>query len=379
MRVGIDDLNLAAGRRCIDFARLVESGGHSASALADVGFCRRSVLNVWEDPITLATEAAQPLIDDRDQIGLMLVGTETGLDYGKPLSSYLHRTLHLGPHCRNAEIKHACYGGTMALRLACAWVREHSTKKALVISTDISRRHNGSAAELTAGVGAVAMVVCAEPRVLDIGLASGCAAEEVWDVARPTRTQEYQDPILSLCAYLDAVESAWNDLVQSTRLTLETFQYVLYHCPLVSLVRQAHIMLSGSSGDFENRVEPTLGFNRQLANIYGGSLYASLLGLLEERALEEGTCIGLFSYGSGACAEFLTGRIGSSTAHVRRHNVSARLASRQPCTVPEWHAAEEELEAQLRASDLEITSPADASPVVLERIERWHRTYRSVD
>jgi 3-hydroxy-3-methylglutaryl CoA synthase len=376
MRVGIDDLNLAAGRRCIDFVQLVESGRHTASALADVGFWRRSVLNVWEDPVTLATEAAEPLVDDPNQIGLMLVGTETGVDYGKPLSSYLHRTLGLGPHCRNAEIKHACYGSTMALRLACDWVREHRTEKALVISTDICRPHDGTAAELTAGVGAVAMVVCAEPRVLDIDPASGCAAQEVWDVARPTRTREHQDPILSICAYLDALEGAWNDLASSTQLPLKDLRYILYHCPLISLVRQAHMMLTGSPRDFQERVEPTLGLNRELGNIYGGSLYASLIGLVEARDLEEGTPIGLFSYGSGACGEFFTGRVGPSATYLRRHHVTSRIASRQPCAVSEWLKAEEALQAQLQASDLEIVSPANAGPLVLERIKEWHRTYR---
>ena len=376
MKVGIDDVSLAAGRRCIDLNALVKHGRHSVTDLSNVGFVRRSVLDIWEDPVTLAAEAARPLIEDPDAIGLMLVGTETGLDYGKPLSSYLHRILKLGPHCRNAEIKHACYGTTMAVRLACSWACQNADRKALVVGTDICRRQNGATAELSAGIGAVAMSVCVAPRVLEVEPISGCAAQETWDVARPTLTYEHGDPILSLYSYLDALEMAWEDLRTSTGIVLDDLRYLLYHCPAISLVRQAHRVLTGGLDDFEDRVEPSLGLNRQLANIYGGSLYASLLGLLESRDVPEGTRIGLFSYGSGACAELWIGRVGCNPLRVRRHKVAARMAARAPCTVEEWLSAEEALEQQLAAADLEIASPGASGQLVLESIRGWHRSYR---
>jgi len=303
------------------------------------------------------------------------VGTETGLDYGKPISSYLHRVLGLSSSCRNSEIKHACYGATMALRLACSWVREHPGRKALVAGTDICRRHSGPT-ELTAGLGAVAMTVCAEPRVLEVDLLSGCAASETWDVARPTPNFEFGDAVLSLCSYLDLLEMAWDDLARSAGARLDDFEYLLYHCPLVSMARQAHAALTGSDDDFETRVEPALRFNREVANIYGGSLYASLLGLLETRHLSPGTRIGLFSYGSGACAEFWTGTAGPDPLRVRRHGVGMKLARRRPATVAEWLAADEALEAQLSAPDWQRPDDPCASGLVLDRISQWHRNYR---
>jgi 3-hydroxy-3-methylglutaryl CoA synthase len=375
MRVGIDDLNLFAGRRAIDLRLLVEAGRHTPSDLANVGFCRRSVLDACEDPVTLAGEAARPLIEDPGEIGLLLAGTESGLDYGKPISSYLHQVLGLGPSCRNAEIKHACYGATMALRLACSWVREHPSRKALVVGTDICRRHHGPT-ELTAGLGAVAMIVSAEPRVLTVDPVSGSAAQETWDVARPTATFEFGDAVLSLCSYLDLAEMAWEELSGATGLALDDFEYLLYHCPLISMARQAHATLGGSADDFASRVEPALRFNREVANIYGGSLYASLMGLLETRDLAEGARLGLFSYGSGACAEFWTGQAGPEAQRVRRHGVAAQLAQRRPCSMPEWLAADEALEAQLSAADWERPAESEARGLVLDRISGWHRSYR---
>jgi 3-hydroxy-3-methylglutaryl CoA synthase len=263
----------------------------------------------------------------------------------------------------------------MALRLACSWVRENPNRKALVIGTDICRRQSGPA-ELIAGLGAVAMTVCAEPRVLQVDPVSGCAALETWDVARPTRAFEYADPMLSLCAYLDAVEMAWEDLRRATGLEWEQLEYVLYHCPSIPLVRQAHALLSAGTDDFSERVEPGLALNRETANIYSASLYVSLLGLLEVKDVNPGARIGLFSYGSGACAEFWTGRIGDQASRVRRHGAWARMAARTCCSIAEWLEADEALERQLTASDLDLSGMTGPGAIALERIVGWHRIYR---
>ena len=54
---------------------------------------------------------------------------------------------------------------------------------------------------------------------------------------------------------------------------------------------------------FENSRE----YNRQVGNIYTGSLYLSLLSLLEQdETLTSGDRIGMFSYGSGAVGEFFS-------------------------------------------------------------------------
>ncbi len=47
-----------------------------------------------------------------------------------------------------------------------------------------------------------------------------------------------------------------------------------------------------------------------MGNIYTGSLYLALASLLEAEADKlEGQRIGLFSYGSGCCAEYFAGRV----------------------------------------------------------------------
>jgi hydroxymethylglutaryl-CoA synthase len=77
-----------------------------------------------------------------------------------------------------------------------------------------------------------------------------------------------------------------------------------------------HVMsLEGASeaeadASYAAEVASSLRLPSQVGNIYTGSLYLALASLLEAEAGElEGQRIGLFSYGSGCCAEYFAGRV----------------------------------------------------------------------
>src|SRR5262249_14832459 len=149
----------------------------------------------WEDAVTLAVNAARPLLtrDDVAAIGLLIVASETSVDQAKPISSWVHRFLDLPPDCRNFEVKHACYGATAGLQMAVAWLASGLAKnrKALIISTDLSLLHIGEPWEPVLGASATAVLLSCQPQVLAYEL--GCAgvyAHEVSDVIRPTSVVE---------------------------------------------------------------------------------------------------------------------------------------------------------------------------------------------
>jgi 3-hydroxy-3-methylglutaryl CoA synthase len=372
-RSGIDDLNIYASTMAVDFSAIAAARGLSDKPLRQAHFERRSVLPPFEDPVTLAVNAARPLVEagGTEPFALLIVATETGLDFGKPISSYVHRYLGLNPACRNFEIKHACYGGTAALQMAIGWVRSCADlgqrHKALVIMTDIARRQFDTPAELTAGAGAVALSVAMEPRVLAVDPPSGCAAREVYDVARPTATLEWDDPVLSLSAYLDLFEAATHSYRQATGIrSLERhFDALVYHTPLMSLVEEAHRLLLETERDvctanevdasFRRLVGASMGYSRELANVYTGNLYAGLASLLDaDPALRDGARVGLFSYGSGACGEFFGGTLGpEACAVVGAHAIGKNLASRLRIGVPEYHAGVLAVEQSLVAAEFD--------------------------
>jgi 3-hydroxy-3-methylglutaryl CoA synthase len=61
--VGIDDLNLYASSLCIDYASIASARPYAESMLDHVRFLRRSLLPPYEDPVTLAVNAAKPIVD----------------------------------------------------------------------------------------------------------------------------------------------------------------------------------------------------------------------------------------------------------------------------------------------------------------------------
>ncbi len=337
VRIGIDDLNVYGSTLCVDALDLAAARGTPASAMASIGLQRRSLAPSFEDPVTLAVNAARPLVAG-PAIGLLVVATESGIDFAKPASSYVHHWLGLPSGCRHIEVKHACYGGTAALQLASAWVRERTDRRALVIMTDMARKLFGDPAEPAEGAGAVAMVVSAHPRVLALDPWSGVAAREIYDVMRPTPTREVIHSALSLAAYLDLLEVAWDGYAAAAGPEAwDRLARICYHTPVTPLVRQAHGLLvetvrpEGSEADaarsFEEMVAPSHRYTRELGNTYSACLYAALAGLVDSGFTGR---TGLYSYGSGSCAEFFSGVVGERAAEiVGRHGIAASLAARR--------------------------------------------------
>jgi 3-hydroxy-3-methylglutaryl CoA synthase len=162
--VGIEKLRVYPCSMALDLAELCAARGHDPADIRDTMMIdQRSVNAPYEDPVTMAVNAANAMLsdDDRRSIELLIVGTESGVDQEKPISTWVHRYLGLTAHCRNFELKHACYSGTAGLGMAANWIASGMAgeAKALVITTDQSRMHLGKPYEFVMGAGAAAVLV----------------------------------------------------------------------------------------------------------------------------------------------------------------------------------------------------------------------------
>src|SRR5581483_2266997 len=97
----------------IGVAELLAARGLDRSRMSNLLMERKSVNLPVEDPVTNAVNAAKPLVDgltpaEREAIELVVIGTESGLDFGKPISTYVAHYLGLPRRCRSFEVKHAC-------------------------------------------------------------------------------------------------------------------------------------------------------------------------------------------------------------------------------------------------------------------------------
>lgn len=328
---------------------------------AGLGVHEMAIASPCEDVVTLAATAGARVLRaagvDPREIGMLLVATETGVDHAKPVGIFVHELLGIGPRCRVFELKHACYAGTAALMTAADWVRSGRAagRKALVIAADIARYAIGSAGEPTQGAGAAAMIVGDEPRVLALGERSATYAASVYDFWRPHgRREALVDGKFSVECYLGALRAAFGEFRAAEGLGddacfSDRVARLLYHCPFPKMAVKAHRALMEDdlraaphrwarvesaldaeiAASFERLVEPALTAARRVGNTYTASLYVCLADTIERHAAAlAGTRLGLFSYGSGSCAEYFDGMVPREVERVADTGVAASLAGR---------------------------------------------------
>lgn len=278
--------------------------------------------------VDLAVEAARRAIERWDgsleDIGLIAVGTETALDMSRPLSAWVADKLGLSGAVRSYEVKHACYGGTLALRQALEWKMSGAAgdKAALAIAADVALYEPRDPGEPTQGAGAVAMVVD-EPRLAAIDTVSHPWSEPAFDFWRPVgESFPRVDGPFSLDCYKRAAEHCFGALIgeRSAQEALSEFAAICFHVPFPKMVKKAFLHTGevlGLDADraaqlFAERVDPAMGWNRSTGNAYTASLWISVAEALA--GLAAGERLAAFSYGSGFGAEVLTLEAGPAAA-----------------------------------------------------------------
>jgi len=357
---GIDKIGVYPAQLAVSMERLCAARGEGLAAFRQrMLLDERSLNPPWEDPVTMAVNAADAILDeaDRASIELLIVGTESGVDQEKPISTWIHRHLRLGPNCRNLEVKHACYGATGALQLALPWLASNRSAdpKALIISTDQSRMHLNSTHEFVGGAAATAVLLTQNPRMLEIEIGeSGYWTSDVWDLARPTSAVEIVDDGLSLLTYLEALEGAYRHHITRAGRTVDfdgDFRRHVYHAPFGGLAMLAHKRLAAkvlglsapdARAHFERKTLPSLRYLRRIGSTYGSSTFIALLALLaEDEDVRQGDRIAVFGFGSGACGEFYSVRVAPQARDTARQaRLPELLDARQQVTVEEYECIE---------------------------------------
>lgn len=372
-RVGIEKLRVYPCSMALDMDRLCAARGHDPADIRDTMMIdQRSVNPPYEDPVTMAVNAARPMLTEQDRrsVELLIVATESGVDQEKPISTWVHRYLELPPNCRNFEVKHACYGGTAGLVMAASWIASGlaGRGKALVITTDQSRMHLGKPYEFVMGAGAAAMLVSGQPRLLELELgSSGYFTNEVSDLTRPTSRVETGNSETSLLSYLDGLDGAFEHYVERVGKPVDVdthFKKIIYHTPFGGITFLAHKeMLRRDAArsnreaweHFAHRSLPALRHLRRMGGTYSSSTFVGMLGLVDSSDdLAPGDRVGIYSYGSGSCAELYSVLIGPQAREVAREaDLGALLDQRYDLSVPEYEAVEKLRTAQIDEGDYE--------------------------
>ena len=349
MTVGIDKINFFVPPYFIDMTDLAHARDVDPNKFhIGIGQDQMAITPKTQDIVTLAANAAKPMLtaEDLATIDMVIVGTESGIDESKASAVVLHRLLGIQPFARSFEIKEACYGGTAALQFAKNHVQLHPESKVLVVAADIARYGLNTGGEPTQGAGAVAMLVTANPRILALNDDNVMLTQDIYDFWRPVG-HEYPlvEGKLSNETYIQSFQKIWAENKRRTQATMADYQALAFHIPYTKMGKKALLAVLESEPETEHerilaRYEESIAYSRRVGNLYTGSLYLGLISLLEHsEQLKAGDRVGLFSYGSGAVAEFFSGQLveGYET-QLQRTAHEELLGQRQQLSIADYEA-----------------------------------------
>jgi polyketide biosynthesis 3-hydroxy-3-methylglutaryl-CoA synthase-like enzyme PksG len=357
MPVGIESINAYGGVAYLDIRTLFKARDLDLSRFDNLMMEKKSVSLPCEDPVSNGVNAAKPIIEaltpqEINNIELLIAATESAVDFGKALSTYLHDYLGLTRQCRLFEIKQACYAGTAALQMAINTITASANPhaKALVIATDTTRavaRHTYG--EPSQGVAAVAMLISRNPEILAVDPgAYGLYGYEVMDTCRPKPELEVGDNDLSLLSYLDCFENSYTNYAKKVdNVDFETtFDYLVFHTPFPGMVKGAHRKLMRQLKkyppekieiDFRRRVMPSFKYCVEVGNVYSATTYLALCGLVDTVEIDTVKRVGIFSYGSGCSSEFYSGTVTpQAKSKLARMEIAKQLKQRYPLAMEEY-------------------------------------------
>ncbi|MGD1704679.1 hydroxymethylglutaryl-CoA synthase family protein [Dapis sp. BLCC M229] len=365
-QVGIEALNVYGGIAKLDVQMLAQARQLEMTRFDNLMMKEKTVAMPYEDPVSYAINAAKPIIDslndlEKKSIEMVVTCSESGIDFGKSMSTYIHDYLGLSRGCRMFEVKQACYSGTAGLQIALNFILSQTSPgaKALVIATDISRfsvaeggdalSEDWSFAEPSNGAGAVAILVSDVPKIfqVDVGC-NGYYGYEVMDTCRPNPDSEAGDADLSLLSYLDCCENAYLEYQERVNGVdyQKTFNYLSFHTPFGGMVKGAHKSMMRKmkkakpveiEEDFQRRVMPGLVYCQQVGNIMGATVLLSLASTIDNGEFDQPRRIGMFSYGSGCCSEFYSGFVTPEGKQSQaQQGISAQLAQRHSLSWNEY-------------------------------------------
>ena len=366
MNGGIEKMNFYGGMAMVDVCKLASYRKLDTARFDNLLIDEKSVALPFEDPVSYAINAALPLVnslseEDKNSIELLITCTESGIDAGKSISTYLHKYLNLKRNCRLFELKNACYSGTAGLQMAINFILSNTSPnaKALVVASDISRfipskggdilMEDWAYAEPSSGAGAAAVLVSNKPNVfrIDVG-ANGYYGYEVMDTCRPVPDSEAGNADLSLMSYLDCCENAFSEYckrVDNVDIN-STFHYLAFHTPFGGMVKGAHRNLMRKFShidkkeigqDFERRMYPGLTYCRRVGNVMGATLFLSLISTIDNGIYNNAKRVGCFSYGSGCCSEFFSGIVTKEAQGIQKEfEISKKLDNRYELNMDEY-------------------------------------------
>lgn len=384
MRIGIDRMAFATTNDYLDLVELAKERGVDPNKFTiGIGQDLQAVVPPTQDIVTLGATAAKKLLTPEleKNISTVIVATESGIDNSKASAIYIKHLLGLSDFTRTVEMKEACYSATAAIQFAKGVVALNPQETVLVIAADIARYGLNTPGEVTQGAGAVAMLISRNPHILTLEDTTVAYSKDIMDFWRPLyATEALVDGKYSTNVYIEFFLQTFTRYQQLTGRELADFAALTFHMPFTKMGKKGlEGLLKDRNDEVAQRLRTQLTasqlFSRQVGNLYTGSLYLSLMSLLQNSDLRAGSRIGLFSYGSGAEGEFYTGILEDGYEHYM-NNIQEELKHRHQVSVAEY---EKLFSSQLGMNDrdIEFDVTNDPLPFVIKGQKDHQRIYEA--
>ena len=374
MKIGIDKIGVYVPKTYLDLVTLAKARGVDPDKYTiGIGQKKMAIPMENEDVVTMALEAALTILtpEDRHAIDTILFTTESGVDFSKAAGIYAHAWLGLSPQVRVLELKQACYASTGALRMAIDHVKLYPQKKVLVLSSDIAWYGFESGGEVTQGAGAIALLIAANPKIAEVHEGT-VRVENQYDFYRPSYSKvPVVDGKLSIKCYQDILAQVQDHQV---------YPYTCFHMPFANMAKKANDVLTHPMT--LEHLELVKGYGQEVGNIYNGSLYLSLLSVLDQAPEDlSNVTLGMYAYGSGAIGEFFTLTVQPTYKQALNSAAIDRLFNeRHELSMEAYEAAMKGYEQRESSADytVDVRFNRPDQSFVLKAIQHGHRSYDKI-
>ena len=199
MKTGIDSISFDVAKLHLPIKTLAKARDIEPEKLEKgLGLIKMTLPDIHQDVIVFAANALTKLIQDNNlnlnEIARIYVGTESGIDSSKPVSSFLIALMEQKfgadslSECDVVDFTFACIGGVDALQNCIDFIKLNPNKKAIVVTTDFAKYDLNSTGEYTQGAGALAMLITSNPRIIAFENHWATSTKGVFDFFKPFRT-----------------------------------------------------------------------------------------------------------------------------------------------------------------------------------------------
>lgn len=258
----------------------------------------KSVGHLDEDSLTMAYESSSMALNnlsiDRNEIGVVLVGSESHPYAVNPTSTILGEFLGIEKQYLAFDTQFACKAATGAMIAAGGLISSGFSKYALICAADKATGKPHDSLEYTAASASVACVLGSDDLLLEIVDSTSFSSDtpDFWR-REGIRYPSHGGRFTGLPSYFYHISEATRILLEKTGMKPQNFAQAVFHMP---------------NGKFPLQIAAKLGFERKqiekslvvryLGNSYTASALMGLASTLD--TLKAGDYIFFASYGSGA-------------------------------------------------------------------------------